>query len=150
MKIILSILISFTSFSAFALDPYVFTCVQSGITITSVPGVKKAPVSPVVNLNIKVITNQVQLFLIKATLSDGREKNLYATDWVPPSELSKEGQDLFALLGLFYPVNMATLAGLRAAIPSDLLDGFAYLELKDQSGSVLKLAFQGTSPSTCQ
>jgi hypothetical protein len=150
MKIFLSMFILFVSSSVFALDPYVFSCVQNGITTQSVPGVKKAPVSPVVNLNIKVLKNQVQLFMIKATTSDGKEKSLFATDWVAPSELSPDGENLFNLLGLFYPVNMATLAGLRAALPTDLLDGFAYLELKDQSGSVLKLAFQGTSPSTCQ
>lgn len=134
--------------SAYAIDDYNFTCDMDGVQVKSLTGLKKAPESPVVSLNIKVIKNQVPLFLIQASFGQ-QVKNLFVTDWVAPTELSEDGNNLLDLLSVFLGVDTSNLQGLRAGIPSDLLDTFAYLELKDQSGTVTKLAFEGTSPSTC-
>lgn len=150
MKLFMALMISILSIPAFALDPFNFTCDQNGVITTVIPGVKKAPISPVVGLNIKVINTTVPLFVIKVKNNSGVEKTLFTTDWAPPTVLSKEGQDLLTLLSFFYSdVSLADLAQLRAALPTDLLDGFAYLELKNNAGQIKKIAFQGSNPTEC-
>lgn len=148
MKYLLTMIVFF-ALNAQAVDDYNFTCDLDGNVITSVPGLKKAPEHPVVGLNIKVLKNEVPLYLIQATSSFG-DKNIFVTDWVAPTELSQEGLDLLDLLSLFMGVDTSTLESLRAGLPTDLLDSFAYLELKDQSGLITKLAFDGTTPYTCE
>jgi hypothetical protein len=135
--------------SAFAIDDYVFTCDLNGVAVQSLTGLKKAPEHPVVGLNIKVLKSEVPLFLIQATF-DATVKNLFVTDWVAPDQLSPEGEDLLSLLSLFFGVDTENLEALRAGLPTDLLETFAYLELKNNDGTVTKLAFEGTNPSTCQ
>jgi hypothetical protein len=142
-------LVLFWSFNVHAVDDYNFTCDIESNVITSQPGLKKAPEHPVVGLKIKVLKNEVPLYLIKATTNNG-DKNLFVTDWVSPTELSQEGLDLLDLLSLFKGVNTSTLESIRAGLPTDLLDTFAYLELKDQSGSVMKLGFDGMTAYDCQ
>lgn len=148
MKYLLTMIVCL-AVNAHAVDDYNFTCDLDGNVITSIPGLKKAPEHPVVGLNIKVLQNEVPLYLIKATTSFG-DKNIFVTDWVAPTELSQEGLDLLDLLSLFMGVDTSNLESLRAGLPTDLLDSFAYLELKDQSGLITKLAFDGTTPYTCQ
>lgn len=142
-------LVLFFAVNVNAVDDYNFTCDVESDVITSIPGLKKAPESPVVGLKIKVIKNEVPLYLIKASTSNG-EKNLFVTDWVAPTELSQEGLDLLDLLSLFKGIDISTLESLRAGLPTDLLDTFAYLELKDQSGSIYKLGFDGLTMYDCQ
>lgn len=149
MKYFFMFMILFGAFNALAMDTYEFVCDNSGILTESVPGLKKAPVSPVVGLNIKVITSQPTLYLIKAKFN-GAEKNLFATDWVPPTELSQDGEDLLSLLSLFYDIKPEEVESLRAAMPTDLLDPFAYLEIKNKAGVITKLGFQGTTPVLCK
>lgn len=149
MKYLIIAIMSLFTVNALALEDFSFSCDLAGQVITSEPGLKKAPEHPVVGLKIKVLKNDVPLYLIKATTSNG-EKNLFATDWTPPTELSQEGLDLLELLSLFLGVDTTNLQGLRAALPTDLLDTFAYLELKDQSGTVRKLGFDGSTPHECQ
>jgi hypothetical protein len=148
MKYLLTMIVFF-AVNAHAVDDYNFTCDLDGNIVSSLPGLKKAPEHPVVGLNIKVLKNEVPLYLIQATTSFG-DKNIFVTDWVAPTELSQEGVDLLDLLSLFMGVDTSNLESLRAGLPTDLLDSFAYLELKDQSGLITKLAFDGTTPYTCQ
>lgn len=149
MKAIMFLATLFFISSASAFDAYQFSCNLSGVAVESIPGTKKAPNSPVVGLNIKVIKSQVPLYLIKANFN-GVPKNLFVTDWASASDLSTEGENLLELLSLFFGVDTANLSELRAGIPTDLLDTFAYLELKDKSGVVTKLGFEGTNPSQCK
>lgn len=149
MKYLMLMALSLFATSAFALDDYTFKCDMGSFTIAAQPGVKKASESPVVGLNIKVLKQQVPLFLIKATTSTG-EKNLFVTDWTPKSNVSEEGTELLDLLGFFYDIDVDTMESLRAGIPTDLLDTFAYLEVKDKSGKITKLGFEGSNPSECQ
>ena len=142
-------LVLFFAVNVSAVDDYNFTCDIESDVIASIPGLKKAPESPVVGLKIKVIKSEVPLYLIKASTSNG-EKNLIVTDWVAPTELSLEGLDLLDLLSLFKGIDVSTLESLRAGLPTDLLDTFAYLELKDQSGSIYKLGFDGLTMYDCQ
>ncbi len=148
MKYLLTMIVFF-AVNAHAVDDYNFTCDLDGNIVTSIPGLKKAPEHPVVGLNIKVLKNEVPLYLIQATTSFG-DKNIFVTDWVSPTELSQEGLDLLDLLSLFMGVDTSNLESLRAGLPTDLLESFAYLELKDQSGLITKLAFDGTTPYTCE
>lgn len=149
MKFILFSLTMLVTQISFAFDPYEFTCDMNGSVVQSLPGIKKAPENPVVGLNIKVIKNQVPLFLIQANTPTGT-KNLFATDWVAKDQVSQEGLDLLDLLELFFNVKVANLKSLRAALPTDLLDGFAYVELLEDSGTVTKLGFEGTNPTVCK
>jgi len=149
MRHLFVLLILTLSIPVFAVDEYAFVCDNSGIHAESLPGLKMAPNSPVVGLNIKVIEEQVPLFLIKANFN-GVEKNMFATDWVAPTELSQDGKDLLDLLGLFFNIQTQNVTSLRAAVPTDLLDSFAYLEVKESSGTITKLSFQGTLPAACQ
>ena len=142
-------LVLFFAVNVSAVDDYNFTCDIESDVIASIPGLKKAPESPVVGLKIKVIKSEVPLYLIKASTSNG-EKNLIVTDWVAPTALSLEGLDLLDLLSLFKGIDVSTLESLRAGLPTDLLDTFAYLELKDQSGSIYKLGFDGLTMYDCQ
>ena len=128
-------LVLFFAVNVNAVDDYSFSCDIESDIVTSIPGLKKAPESPVVGLKIKVLKNEVPLYLIKASTS-ASEKNLFVTDWVAPTELSQEGIDLLDLLSLFKGIDVSNLESLRAGLPTDLLDTFAYLELKDQSGSI--------------
>jgi hypothetical protein len=148
MKFLFTVLL-FVSSQAFAIDDYSFTCDIEGNIIQSLPGLKKAPVHPVVGLNIKVLKSEVPLYLIQASTSLG-DKNLFVTDWTSPSELSQDGLDLLDLLSIFMGVDTSNLESLRAGLPTDLLDSFAYLELKNNDGSILKLGFDGTTPYECQ
>lgn len=149
MKYLLSIIatVLFAS-SAFALEDFVFSCTVNGVAVQSVAGMKKAPENPVVGLVIKVIKQQVPLYLIQANF-DQTTKNLFVTDWQNPSILSPEGEDLLSLLALFYDIKTDDLTSLRAGVPSDLLETFAYLELKHNDGTVTKLAFEGIEPTVC-
>jgi hypothetical protein len=149
MRIILFISMSIFAASAFAFDDYNFSCDLGSFTVKSLPGVTKAPESPVVGLKIKVLKQDVPLYLIKASTNTG-DKNLFVTDWESPSILSQDGLDLLDLLSLFFDVDTTTLESLRAGLPTDLLDTFAYLELKDKSGTITKLGFDGSNPSPCQ
>lgn len=149
MKFIFICMTSLFSVGAMALDDYNFSCDLGSYVIASKPGVKKAPESPVVGLNIKVLKQQVPLFLIKAT-ANGAEKDLFVTDWHPKSILSQSGEELLDLLSLFYGIDIGNLDKLRAGVPTNLLDSFAYLELKDNSGAITKLGFEGSNPSSCQ
>jgi hypothetical protein len=142
-------LVLFFAANVHAMDDYNFTCDVESDVITSIPGLKKAPESPVVGLKIKVLKSEVPLYLIKASTSNG-DKNLFVTDWVAPTELSQEGLDLLDLLSLFKGIDVSSLESLRAGLPTDLLDTFAYLELKDQSGSIYKLGFDGLTMYDCQ
>jgi hypothetical protein len=142
-------LVLFFAVNVNAVDDYNFICDVESDVITSIPGLKKAPESPVVGLKIKVLKSEVPLYLIKASTSNG-EKNLFVTDWVAPTELSQEGLDLLDLLSLFKGIDVSTLESLRAGLPTDLLDTFAYLELKDQSGIIYKLGFDGLTMYDCQ
>ncbi len=148
MKYLLTMIVCF-AVNAHAVDDYNFTCDLNGNIVTSLPGLKKAPEHPVVGLKIKVLKNEVPLYLIKATTSTV-DKNIFVTDWVSPTELSQEGLDLLDLLSLFMGVDTSNLESLRAGLPTDLLDSFAYLELKDKSGIITKLGFDGTDPYECQ
>ena len=148
MKHVLALVLFFTV-NANAMDDYNFTCDVDSDVIKSIPGLKKAPEHPVVGLKIKVLKNEVPLYLIKASTNAG-EKNLFVTDWVAPTELSQEGLDLLDLLSLFKGIDVSNLESLRAGLPTDLLDTFAYLELKDQSGSIYKLGFDGLTMYDCQ
>lgn len=148
---ILGIVLFFISSSAFALDAYEFNCDLDGNVIQSIPGAKPAPEHPVVGLKIKVLQNDnVPLYMMKATSSVSGNKNIFVTDWIAPSELSQDGLDLLQLLQFFMGIDTSNLESLRAGLPTDLLDTFAYLELKDQSGLITKLGFDGTTPYTCQ
>lgn len=149
MKYFLMSMLLFVASQALAMDTYEFVCDNSGILAESIAGLKKAPVSPVVGLNIKVITTQPTLYLIKAKFN-GVEKNLFATDWVPPTQLSQDGEDLLSLLSLFYDIKLEEVESLRAAMPTDLLETFAYLEVKNKAGVITKLGFQGTTPVLCK
>ncbi|MCC6137187.1 MAG: hypothetical protein IT287_01025, partial [Bdellovibrionaceae bacterium] len=121
MKHLFSILITLLfAVTTYAVDDYVFSCDQNGVKINSILGMKKAPESPVVGLNIKVLKAQVPLYLIQASF-DQTTKNLFVTDWVMPDVLSQEGQDLLSLLSLFYDVKIDDLVSLRAGLPTDLL-----------------------------
>jgi hypothetical protein len=148
MKYLVSIIVFF-AIHAQAVDDYNFTCDLNGNIITSIPGLKKAPEHPVVGLKIKVLKSEVPLYLIQATTSTV-DKNIFVTDWVSPTELSQEGLDLLDLLSLFMGIDTSNLESIRAGLPTDLLDSFAYLELKDQSGTITKLGFEGTTPYQCQ
>jgi hypothetical protein len=148
MKYLVSIIVFF-AIHAQAVDDYNFTCDLNGNIITSIPGLKKAPEHPVVGLKIKVLKSEVPLYLIQATTSTV-DKNIFVTDWVSPTELSQEGLDLLDLLSLFMGIDTSNLQSIRAGLPTDLLDSFAYLELKDQSGTITKLGFEGTTPYQCQ
>jgi hypothetical protein len=148
MKYLVSIIVFF-AIHAQAVDDYNFTCDLNGNIITSIPGLKKAPEHPVVGLKIKVLKSEVPLYLIQATTSTV-DKNIFVTDWVSPAELSQEGLDLLDLLSLFMGIDTSNLESIRAGLPTDLLDSFAYLELKDQSGTITKLGFEGTTPYQCQ
>lgn len=148
MKYLITMIVFFAA-NAYGVDDYNFTCDLNGNIVTSMPGLKKAPEHPVVGLKIKVLKSDVPLYLIKATTSLG-DKNIFVTDWVAPTELSQEGLDLLDLLSLFMGVDTSNLEALRAGLPTDLLDSFAYLELKDQSGTITKLGFDGTDPYQCQ
>ena len=75
---------------------------------------------------------------------------MFATDWTPKSNLNKEGEDLLFLLSLFYGIDASSVTHLRAAVPSDILTDFAYLELLFADKSVTKLGFEGTSPEACK
>jgi hypothetical protein len=86
---------------------------------------------------------------MKAKGSTG-DKDLFITDWTSSSKLSQDGKDLLDLLSIFFPVDPANVDTLRAGIPTNLLDTFAYVEIKDKQGHVLKLGFDGTNPSECQ
>ncbi len=149
MKHLLSIIaiVLFTG-SAFAVDDYVFSCNMNGVAVQSIPGMKKAPESPVVGLVIKVIKQQVPLYVVQASF-DQTVKNIFVTDWQNPSILSPEGEDLLSLLALFYDIKTDDLTSLRAGVPTDLLETFAYLELKHNDGTVTKLAFEGIDPTVC-
>lgn len=150
MKHFFSILITLLfAANGFAVDDYVFSCDQNGVKINSIAGMKKAPESPVVGLNIKVLKSQVPLYLIQASF-DQTVKNIFVTDWVSPDLLSQEGQDLLSLLSLFYDVKIDDLQSLRAGLPTDLLETFAYLELKHADDTVTKLAFEGVEPTKCR
>lgn len=142
-------LVLFFAVNVNAVDDYNFTCDVESDVVTSIPGLKKAPESPVVGLKIKVLKSEVPLYLIKASTSNG-DKNLFVTDWVSPTELSQEGLDLLDLLSLFKGIDVSSLESLRAGLPTDLLDTFAYLELKDQSGSIYKLGFDGLTMYDCK
>lgn len=148
MKYLISAILFFM-LEAQAVDDYNFTCDLNGNIITSIPGLKKAPEHPVVGLKIKVLKIEVPLYLIQATTS-GADKNIFVTDWVSPTELSQEGLELLDLLSLFMGVDTSNLEAIRAGLPTDLLDSFAYLELKDNSGTITKLGFEGTTPYECQ
>ncbi len=150
MKHVFALVIFFVAtVKVYAMDDYNFTCDIESDVITSIPGLKKAPEHPIVGLKIKVLKNEVPLYLIKATTITG-EKNFFVTDWVAPTELSQEGLDLLELLSLFMGVDTTTLESLRAGLPTDLLETFAYLELKDESGAITKLGFSDLTPYTCQ
>ncbi len=142
-------LVLFFAVNVHAVDDFNFTCDIESDVIKSIPGLKKAPEHPVVGLKIKVLKNEVPLYLIKATTNSG-DKNLFVTDWVAPTALSQEGLDLLDLLSLFKGIDISTLESIRAGLPTDLLDTFAYLELKDQSGSIYKLGFDGLTMYDCQ
>ncbi len=149
MKSILFVLATLVfSATAFGLEDFNFTCDVNGVQVQSIAGLKKAPESPVVGLNIKVLKNQVALYLIQANF-DQTVKNLFVTDWVNPDQLSEEGTDLLNLLSLFYGIKTDDLESLRAGLPTDLLETFAYLELKHQDQTTTKLAFEGIDPYTC-
>lgn len=149
MKHLLSIIATLLfAGSAVAVDDYVFSCNVNGVAIQSILGMKKAPESPVVALNVKVLKQQVPLYVVQASF-DQTVKNLFVTDWQNPSILSSEGEDLLSLLSLFYDIKTDDLTSLRAGVPTDLLDTFAYLELKHTDGSVTKLAFEGIDPTPC-
>lgn len=149
MKHIILVIISLIfSATTFAIDEYSFQCDVNGVSVQSIAGLKKAPENPVVGLNIKVLKSEVSLYLIQASF-DQSTKTLFATDWVSPTLLSPEGEDLLSLLALFYGIKTDDLLGLRAGLPSDLLDGFAYLELKHADQSITKLAFEGVDPYVC-
>lgn len=148
---LLGIVLFFMSTSAFALDAYDFNCDLDGKVIQSLPGAKAAPEHPVVGLKIKVLKNDnIPLYLMKATSSVAGDKNIFVTDWIAPTELSQDGLDLLQLLQLFMGIDTSNLESIRAGLPTDLLDTFAYLELKDPSGMITKLGFEGTTPYTCQ
>jgi len=150
MKLISIILVTvFSSVSFGAFEAYSFNCDMGSFKINSKPGVKKAPDNPVVGLNIKVLKEQVPLYLIKAD-QDGVEKDMFVTDWATPDKLSQDGVELFDLLGIFFGIDTSNLAFLRAGIPTNLLDSFAYLELKDKNGTVTKLGFEGVNPTSCK
>ena len=149
MKYLILMAMSFFAASAFGFDAYQFHCDLGSFTVDSTAGVTKAPESPVVALNIKVLTQQVPLFVMKAKSSTG-DKDLFVTDWTSPSLLSADGNNLLQLLAIFYPVDPNNIDSLRAAIPTNLLDTFAYIEIKDKKGVVLKLGFDGSNPSQCQ
>jgi len=150
MKTLAILAISFFTVSAFAFEDYSFNCDLGSFTVQSVPNsTSKAPESPVVGLNIKVLKQQVPLFLMKAKSSNG-DKDLFITDWTSPTLLSEDGNNLLDLLGLFYPVDSSNIDSLRAGIPTNLLDTFAYIEIKDKQGNILKLGFDGTNPTECQ
>lgn len=153
MKLIITLTSLLVTTSALAVDPYSFNCdLSNGTKVESVPGLKQAPDNPVVGLNIKVLKDEVPLFLVQAkfTSSAAIVKSLFVTDWVTVDHLSQKGHDLLSLLSLVTSVDTDNVVSLRAAIPSDLLDDFAYLELKDKSGKVSKLGFKGIDPSTCK
>lgn len=133
---------------AFAVDEYTFQCDVNGVQVQAIAGLKKAPENPVVGLNIKVLNSQPSLYLIQASF-DQTVKNLFVTDWVSPTLLSPEGEDLLSLLSLFYGIKTDDIESLRAGLPTDLLDGFAYLELKHADQTITKLAFEGIDPYTC-
>lgn len=135
--------------NAFALDPYTFKCDVKGTIVEAVPGNKKAPEHPVVGLQIKVLKNQVPLFLIKAKFG-AADKNMFVTDWTKRDNLSQDGLDLLELLSTFMEVKTDDVTELRAGLPTDLLEKFAYLELKRADGTVTKLGFEGSDPYTCQ
>lgn len=135
--------------NVYAIDNYVFECDQNGVKVSSIAGIKKAPESPVVALNIKVLKEQVPLYLIQASF-DSTTKNLFVTDWVQENQLSEDGMDLLNLLSVFYGVDITNLQGVRAGLPTDLLDTFAYLELSRKDGSVTKIAFEGIDPTFCK
>lgn len=149
MKQLFSILVAvlFTA-NAYAVEDYVFKCDQNGTIVESIVGMKQAPEHPVVGLNIKVLKQEVPLFVIQAKFNE-TIKNLFVTDWTSPTLLSQEGTDLLSLLGLFYGIETGDLQSLRAGLPTDLLETFAYLELKHADGSVTKLAFEGIDPTVC-
>ena len=149
MKFLFSILVLLFSANVFAVDDYAFKCDQNGVIVEAVAGdLKKAPESPVVGLNIKVLKTQVPLYVIQAKFGE-TTKNLFVTDWTTPDNLSDEGTDLLSLLNLFYSVKTDDVTNIRAGLPTDLLETFAYLELKHSDGTVTKLAFEGIEPTTC-
>lgn len=154
MKLLISLFIFAFAVNAAAVEGADFKCQLAGQTIKSLPGLKKAPENYVVELKIKVITEQVPLYLINTELTsaDGEvsEKALFLTDWTPKSNLSEEGEELLGLLSFFFGIDTSKVTELRAAMPTDLLDTFAYLELKDQSGNVTKLGFEGVNPEQCE
>lgn len=150
MKHLLLVVVTLVfSASSFAVDDYVFECDQNGVIVKSIIGLKKAPEHPVVGLNIKVLKQQVPLYVVQASF-DQTVKNLFVTDWTSPSVLSSEGEDLLSLLSLFYGIETSDVTSLRAGVPTDLLETFAYLELKHSDNSVTKLAFEGIEPTTCK
>ncbi len=149
MKSLMIILVSFFALTASAVEEFKFNCDLGGFTVDSTPGIQKAPESPVVGLNIKVLKEQVPLYLMKAKSTKG-DKDLFITDWTSPTKLSQEGIDLLDLLSFFFPVDPANVDSLRAGIPTNLLDTFAYLEIKDKNGQIIKLGFDGANPSECR
>ncbi len=149
MKYLFSILTIVFAANAYGVDDYVFKCDQNGVMIESIVGMKQAPEHPVVGLNIKVLKQQVPLYVIQAKFGEAT-KNLFVTDWAKPDMLSEEGTDLLSLLNLFYGYKTDDLESIRAGLPTDLLETFAYLELKQKDGTVTKLAFEGITPTECQ
>lgn len=150
MKYLVSILVAvFFTANAYGVDDYVFKCDQNGVLVESIIGLKKAPEHPVVGLNIKVLKQEVPLYVIQAKFGEA-VKNLFVTDWTSPTLLSDEGTDLLSLLNLFYGYKTDDLQSLRAGLPTDLLETFAYLELKHTDGTITKLAFEGIDPTECQ
>ncbi len=145
--IILSVITIFAT-SAFAVEDYKFNCDLGNFKVEGIKGISKAPDSPVVGLNIKVLKEQVPLYLMKAKSTNG-DKDLFITDWTSSSKLSQEGTDLLDLLGFFFPIDTANIDVLRAGLPTNLLDTFAYLEIKDKQGNILKLGFDGANPVEC-
>lgn len=154
MKLIITISALLFSINVWAVDEYSFQCAMESMTVNSLVGMKQAPDNPVVGLNIKVLSEEVPLYLIKADFKaqDGVAvaKDLFVTDWVSPDLLSAKGKDLLDLLSLFYGVETENLKSLRAAIPTNILEDFAYLELKNNNGTIKKLGFKGIDPTECK
>ncbi|MBY0314299.1 MAG: hypothetical protein K2Q26_02180 [Bdellovibrionales bacterium] len=149
MKTIVSLFVLLFAFNVFAVEDFSFSCDIEGTAVVSKPGIQQAPDNPVVGLEIKVLNKQVPLYVIKATFA-GVEKDLFATDWTKTDNLSQKGKDLLSLLELFYGIDAANVDVLRAGIPANILEDFAYLELKDKSGTLTKLGFKGINPTECK
>ena len=154
MKTLAVLLTMAVSFQTMAFEDASFKCQVGSLTYTALPGVQRAPESPVVALQVKVLENQVPLFLVQADVelspTETVKKNLFITDWTTTSNLSAEGQDLLSLLSFFYGVNTGSVEKLRAAIETDIVQEFAFLELVYVDGTSLKLGFEGINPQECQ